>query len=122
MSRVLKIIGIIVLVLVVLALGGAALVWLGSHMGPFAIRGYAPRAFGLGGLGLILLGLLVRVGFWLLVIAGVVWLVSALARGSAQPAANVPVRETPLDILKARYARGEITKEQYDQLKRDLEA
>ena len=29
-------------------------------------------------------------------------------------------RETPLEILKRRYAKGEITKEEYDRLRRDL--
>ena len=29
--------------------------------------------------------------------------------------------ETPLEILKARYARGEINREEYDQIHRDLE-
>lgn len=28
---------------------------------------------------------------------------------------------TPLDILKSRYARGEITREQFEQMRRDLE-
>ena len=28
--------------------------------------------------------------------------------------------ETPLDILKKRYARGEITREQFDEMKKDL--
>jgi putative membrane protein len=30
------------------------------------------------------------------------------------------VGETPLDIIKERYARGEITKDDYDRMKRDL--
>lgn len=30
-------------------------------------------------------------------------------------------RKDPLQIVKERYARGEITKEQYDQLKQDLQ-
>lgn len=29
--------------------------------------------------------------------------------------------ETPLEILKARYARGEISREEYEQMCRDLE-
>lgn len=30
--------------------------------------------------------------------------------------------ETPLDILEKRYAKGEITREEYERMKRDLEA
>ena len=29
--------------------------------------------------------------------------------------------ETPMEILRRRYARGEITKEEYERMKRDLE-
>ncbi len=29
--------------------------------------------------------------------------------------------QAPLEILKARYVRGEITREEYDQMRRDLE-
>lgn len=29
--------------------------------------------------------------------------------------------QTPLEILKARYAGGEITREEYDQMRRDLD-
>ena len=35
--------------------------------------------------------------------------------GSAQ------TRQTPLELLKSRYARGELSSEQYDQMRRDLE-
>jgi putative membrane protein len=30
-------------------------------------------------------------------------------------------RHTPLELLKARYARGEISREEYEQMRRDLE-
>lgn len=55
-----------------------------------------------------------------LVIGGLVWFVLALARGS-QGASLIPsVHDTPLDTLKARYAKGEINKEQFEQMKHDL--
>lgn len=41
---------------------------------------------------------------------------SAISKG-----AGSQVLETPLDILKKRYAKGEITKEQFEQMKKDLE-
>jgi putative membrane protein len=30
--------------------------------------------------------------------------------------------QTPLELLKARFARGEISREEYEQMRRDLEA
>ncbi len=33
-----------------------------------------------------------------------------------------PFRETPLEIAKKRYAKGEITKEEFDKIKKDLES
>lgn len=33
-----------------------------------------------------------------------------------------PSGETPKDILKKRYAKGEITKEEFDKMKKDLES
>ena len=56
-----------------------------------------------------------------LVIAGVVWLVVTLLKKSGGAIGSSP-RETPLDILKARYAKGEITKEQFEEMKKDIGA
>ena len=55
--------------------------------------------------------------FWALVIAGLVLLVRYLAR-SNQPVG--PRGEQPLEILKRRYARGEISREEFEEKKRDL--
>ncbi len=53
---------------------------------------------------------------WLILaigIAAVIYFIVQAQRGGS-------VRETPLEILKKRYAKGEITKEEYDRMKRDL--
>ena len=76
---------------------------------------------------MMLFGGLFSIALLVLVIGGAVWLVVALACGrqghtaSALPSLPAP-GQTPLDILKARYAKGEITKEQFDEMKRDLDA
>lgn len=57
--------------------------------------------------------------FWIAVIGGVVWLIVYLARRS-EPGQGRATTETALDILSKRYARGEISKEEFDRMKRDL--
>lgn len=73
---------------------------------------------GLGWGGMWLGGLLM-IAFWVLIIGGAVWLVMTLARGG-QSAFSRPSTQPSLDLLRARYAKGEITKEQFDQMRRDL--
>lgn len=62
---------------------------------------------------------LLSILFWLLIIAGVVlivrWLMARDGQGKRPPA------ESPLVILKTRYVRGEIDKETYETMKRDIE-
>ena len=57
---------------------------------------------------------------WLLMLVLVVALVYFLVRGLGAGGWRPPPHETPLDILKKRYARGEITKDQFDKIKKDL--
>lgn len=76
--------------------------------------------FGLGG-GMLFGGVLM-LAFWILIIGGAVWLVATLARGSQGQLRAIASGQTPLAILQTRYAKGEITKEQFDQLRRDLGA
>lgn len=61
---------------------------------------------GIGGFGF---GWIFMVLFWAFVILGVVYLVKQLSGGSKTGVS----RETAEDILKKRYASGEITKEEY---------
>jgi len=57
---------------------------------------------------------------WILLLIVIVVLIWFLVRGSGTGGFQSTPRETPLDILKKRYARGEITKEQFDEMKKDL--
>ncbi len=54
--------------------------------------------------------------FWALAIAGIVYIVQAVLRGSGRR----DQRESPLDILKKRYAKGEIDKEEFERMRDDL--
>ena len=57
------------------------------------------------------------------VVALVIWLVRQTQVGSSQTHAVAPggaTGETALDILKARYAKGEIEKAEYEEKKKDL--
>ncbi len=58
--------------------------------------------------------------FWVIVIGGAIWLVVTLTRGPQMRSSPPMAGQTPLDILKMRYAKGEITKEQFEQMRRDL--
>jgi putative membrane protein len=54
--------------------------------------------------------------FWILVILGVMYFVKSIT-GSKKVEEK---EDTALDILKKRYAKGEITKEEFDRMKDDL--
>jgi len=64
-------------------------------------------------------GWLLMILFWVLIIAGIIVLVKWLASG-ATPGASPGKRA--LEILKERYARGDITRDQYEQMRRDIES
>ncbi len=63
----------------------------------------------------MMFGGLWMVVFWGGLIALIVWGITKLTgRGSSTP------RQNPLDVAKERYARGEISREEFEQLKKDL--
>lgn len=61
--------------------------------------------------------------WWVFVILGIVLLLRLLARGTGGGAAAPPPAppETALDIVKKRYARGEIDKVEFEEKRRDLQ-
>ncbi len=62
--------------------------------------------------GIWILGLI----FWILVIVGLVLLIKYLWEGGGAKRTE----ESALEILKKRYARGEISKEEFEERKKDL--
>lgn len=84
----------------------------GGMMGWGGLGGY-------GGYGMGIVGWLFMLVFWGLIIAGLVLLVRWLW-DQGRTRAGAGGGETPLEILKRRYARGEISKEEFDRMKQDL--
>jgi putative membrane protein len=80
----------------------------------YIMNGYGPMGwFGFG------FGFIFMILFWGIII----WLIVALIRGLSkhnQPGVETK-NKTPLEILKKRYAKGEIEKEEFEEKKRNLE-
>jgi len=79
---------------------------------------------GFGGLGLIFILI-----FWAAIIGVAIWFLGNLfpraTSGAPPPPPHAggqytPPTESPLDILKKRYARGEIAKAEYEEMRLDL--
>ena len=116
MTKTAWIVLIVAVLLVVIFVGASLLVpaltgvpdirrW--GFMGPGMMGGWGWPL--IGGIGMIL--------FWALMIGGVVWLAQALTR---EAKTGAPKDEPLMQILERRYAKGEITKDQFEQMKRDL--
>lgn len=70
--------------------------------------------FGIGG------GLLMLL-FWGLLIVGAVWIIRSLFSGGTQSTPRWSGREeSAREILDRRYASGEISREEYETMKKDL--
>ena len=57
--------------------------------------------------------------FWGVVIALAVWGISKLTQRGGS-GSSTTARDDPLDIAKERYAKGEISREEFEQIKKDL--
>ena len=85
----------------------------GYPMGPGMMGGWGGGAF--GGIFMII--------FWVIIIVGVVFLIRWLVqstKGHSGPGRSGDSLSRALEILKERYARGEINKQEFEEKKRDL--
>jgi putative membrane protein len=78
------------------------------------MMGYYDFGYGMGFFGWIMMAL-----FWGAVIWLIVWLVNQ-NRHPNNHVDNQSERRTPQEILKERYAKGEISKKEFDEMKKDL--
>jgi len=77
--------------------------------------------FGFGGFGMVYMLI-----FWVVIIGLAVWLLTRLFPAGADRAASgerarrSDGKESALDILQMRYARGEISQREYEQMRQDI--
>lgn len=93
---------------------------LGQATGQGDSYGYGPRMMGWDGGWYMFFGPLFMILTLAVVIAFVVLLVRWLGGGQFGPPPPPPAGRTPLDILKERFARGEINKDEFEERRRVL--
>ncbi len=72
---------------------------------------------GYGGYGMGFFGI-----FWMAIFWGaVIWFIIWLVKHSGANFNNSGIDKTPMHILKERYAKGEIKKKEFDEIRKDLE-
>ncbi|MFH1624137.1 MAG: SHOCT domain-containing protein [Pseudomonadota bacterium] len=115
----------ILLILTLAMIVGVALypVMGSAQMGPGMMGGgygygMGPGMMGWGTMGWF--GPIVMVIFWVAIIVAIVLLIRWLLVSSRAPSHGQKSENSALDILKRRYARGEINKEEFEERKRDL--
>jgi putative membrane protein len=78
--------------------------------------------FGYGGMGWIgmILGLVVTIGVIIGLVLLVVWVVRRMSGNPSQPGPQNLTGQSAKDIAQTRYAKGEINREEYQQILSDL--
>lgn len=77
--------------------------WFGNH------------GYGMGGFGWLFMVL-----FWIIVFVLIFYFIKVLAQKGTDSESQRNTGESAEEILKKRYARGEISREEYEQIKKDL--
>ena len=92
----------------------------GGMMGMMGGWGYSGMMGSLGGIGLGV-GFLFMLLFWALIILALYWLIKQLLGAKTTETGSRGSGESALNILKTRYASGEISKADFDRIKTDLD-
>ena len=76
----------------------------------------------MGGYGAGWFGGIVMIVFWILILVGLIFLIKWLIQSTGRDKATGSIGNRSLEILKERYARGEIDKQEFERKKKDLSA
>jgi putative membrane protein len=87
-------------------------------------RGYGGWGMGPGmmgwGYGMGWFGPILMIAFWIAIIVGIVFLIRWLVVSTGTGSRRASSEESALEILKRRYARGEIEKEEFEEKRKSL--
>jgi len=65
-------------------------------------------------------GMILMFVFWALLITGIILLIVWIIRRVSYTGRDFYYTDKSIEILKERYAKGEITKEEFDKMKKDI--
>ncbi|MCL4377943.1 MAG: SHOCT domain-containing protein, partial [Actinobacteria bacterium] len=82
------------------------------------MMGWPMMGFGGGGFGI--LGMILNFIFFVAIIIGIIFLVVWLVRRASYSSESIPKTDVAIEILKERYARGEITKKEFEDVKKEI--
>jgi len=80
--------------------------------------GWPMMGFYGGGLGI--LGMILSFIFFVAIIIGIIFLIVWLVRRASYPGESIPKTNAAIEILKERYAMGEITKKEFEDIKNEI--
>ena len=88
----------------------------------FPMEGKAQMGPGMmgGGYGMSGLGQIIMLAFWIAVIVGIVFLIRWLILSTRTEGHKAHPKDSALEILRKRYAKGEIDKDEFEEKKKDL--
>jgi putative membrane protein len=94
-----------------------------AHAQPGGYGGYGGWGMGpgmMGGYGMGWFGGILMIVFWILILVGLVFLIKWLIQSTGRDKTTGSGSNRALEILKERYAKGEIDKEEFESKKKDL--
>lgn len=107
------IVGGIILAVLIIVPGIFGANWGGQSSGFGMMGGFGGMMNGFGGMGLMAI-------VWIVFIGIIIWAIVAAVQNSTESKSQGSAAGSALDVIKKRYARGEIDKAEFNEKKKDL--